>query len=134
MKRKNIAKAVREQSSSYRDTWKAIEDTLFSAYGCLLPSYDVTITLILNWTKEETLGLLKREGKIKSWTQDKTFEEGNNRKYIIPLHKNLAGKCQRSVWWPNIGLTIIPLWQRCPACQPASFATLTLQNHYLSIT
>lgn len=31
MKRKNIAKAVREQSSSYRDTWKAIEDTLFSA-------------------------------------------------------------------------------------------------------
>ena len=126
MKRKNIAKAVREQSSSYRDTWKAIEDTLFSAYGCLLPSYDVTITLILNWTKEETLGLLKREGKIKSWTQDKTFEEGNNRKYIIPL--------DALVWWPNIGLTIIPSWQRCPACQPASFATLTLQNHYLSIT
>lgn len=85
MQRKNITKAVKKQGSIYRDTWQAIEDALFAEYGCLLPSYDVSLNLTLNWTKEEALGILKREGKITSWTQDKSFEDGNNRRYLITL-------------------------------------------------
>jgi hypothetical protein len=31
------------------------------------------------------LGVLKRSGKIISWAQDKTYEDGNNRRYIVTL-------------------------------------------------
>jgi hypothetical protein len=31
------------------------------------------------------LGVLKRSGKIIRWAQDKDYEEGNNRRYIVTL-------------------------------------------------
>jgi hypothetical protein len=41
--------------------------------------------VILSWAKEEMLGVLKRSGKIISWAQDKDYEDGNNRRYIVTL-------------------------------------------------
>ena len=69
----------------YKDTLRAIEDTLFETYGCLLPVGEVSVSLILPWTKESVLGELKRRGKILSWEQDKTYEDGNKRRYHITL-------------------------------------------------
>ena len=37
----------------------------------------------LSWTAEEWLGELKRRGKIQHFRQEKGWEEGNKRKYII---------------------------------------------------
>ena len=80
-----IQKNIKEQSRSYLDTLRAIEDNMLATYGCLLPSGEVTVTLILPWTKEGVLGELKRQGKILTWKLDKNFEEGNNRRYLITL-------------------------------------------------
>ena len=80
-----IQTTIKEQSRSYLDTLRAIEDNLLATYGCLLPSEEVTVTLILPWTKEGVLGELKRQGKILTWKLDKNFEEGNNRRYLITL-------------------------------------------------
>lgn len=80
-----IQTTIKEQSRSYLDTLRAIEDNLLATYGCLLPSGEVTVTLILPWTKEGVLGELKRQGKILTWKLDKNFEEGNNRRYLITL-------------------------------------------------
>ena len=49
------------------DTLKLIEDSLFATYGCLLTIGEVSITIILPWTKESVLGELKRCGKILAW-------------------------------------------------------------------
>ncbi|MBR6268365.1 MAG: hypothetical protein IKR28_08560 [Selenomonadaceae bacterium] len=68
-----------------KDTLKLIEDSLFATYGCLLPVGEVSVTIVLPWTKESILGELKRNGKILSWEQDKTYEDGNNRQYRITL-------------------------------------------------
>ena len=67
------------------DTLRAIEDSLFATYGCLLPVGEVSVTIVLPWTKESILGELKRNGKILSWEQDKTYEDGNNRQYRITI-------------------------------------------------
>ena len=80
-----IQTTIKEQSRSYLDTLRAIEDNLIATYGCLLPSGEVTVTLILPWAKEGVLGELKRQGKILTWKLDKNFEEGNNRRYLITL-------------------------------------------------
>ena len=80
-----IQTTIKEQNRSYLDTLRAIEDNLLATYGCLLPSGEVMVTLILPWTKEGVLGELKRQGKILTWKLDKNFEEGNNRRYLITL-------------------------------------------------
>ena len=80
-----IQTTIKEQSKSYLDTLRAIENNLLATYGCLLPSGDVTVTLILPWTKEGVLGELKRQGKILTWKLDKEYEDGNNRRYLITL-------------------------------------------------
>lgn len=68
-----------------QDTLKAIEDAVFATYGCLLPIGEVSVSIVLPWTKEPVLGELKRCGKILSWEQDKTYEDGNNRRYRITI-------------------------------------------------
>ena len=85
MKRKAISKAVREQNRRTADTWGAVQDAVTAVYGCLLPQGEVTVKVVLSWAKEEMLGVLKRSGKIISWAQDKTYEDGNNRRYIVTL-------------------------------------------------
>ena len=55
---------------------QAIEDNLLATYGCLLPSGEVTVPLVLPWTKEGVLGELKRQGKILAWKMDKDYEDG----------------------------------------------------------
>ena len=85
MKRKAISKAVREQNKRVADTWGAVTESVTAAYGCLVPQGEITVQVVLSWAKEEMLGVLKRSGKIISWTQDKTYEDGNNRRYIITL-------------------------------------------------
>ena len=80
-----IQTTINEQSRSYLDTIRTIEDNLLATYGCLLPSGEVTVTLILPWTKYGILGELKRQGKILTWKLDKNYEEGNNRRYLITL-------------------------------------------------
>jgi hypothetical protein len=86
MRRKAISKAVREQNRRTADTWGAVQDAVTAMYGCLLPQGEVTVQVILSWAKEEMLGVLKRSGKIISWAQDKTYEDGNNRRYIVTLN------------------------------------------------
>ena len=85
MKRKAISKAVREQNRRTADTWGAVQDAVTAMYGCLLPQGEVTVQVVLSWAKEEMLGVLKRSGKIISWAQDKNYEDGNNRRYIVTL-------------------------------------------------
>jgi hypothetical protein len=84
MKSKNQT-TIKEQGKSYQDTLRAIEDDLLATYGCLLPSGEVTVTLVLPWTKEGVLGELKRQGKILAWKLDKDYEDGNNRRYLVTL-------------------------------------------------
>ena len=84
MKSKNQT-TIKEQGKSYQDTLRAIEDDLLATYGCLLPSGEVTVTLVLPWTKEGVLGELKRQGKILAWKLDKDYEDGNNRQYLVKL-------------------------------------------------
>ena len=84
MKSKNQT-TIKEQGKSYHDTIQAIEDDLLATYGCLLPSGEVTVTLVLPWTKEGVLGELKRQGKILTWKLDKDYEDGNNRRYLVTL-------------------------------------------------
>ena len=85
MKRKAISKAVREQNRRTADTWGAVQDAVTAMYGCLLPQGEITVQVVLSWAKEEMLGVLKRSGKIISWAQDKGYEEGNMRRYIVTL-------------------------------------------------
>lgn len=80
-----IQKPIKEQNKTYQETIRAIEDSLLTTYGCLLPSGEVTVPLIQPWTKEGVLGDLKRQSKILSWQLDKTYEDGNNRRYLITL-------------------------------------------------
>ena len=84
MKSKNQT-TIKEQGKSYQYTLRAIEDDLLATYGCLLPSGEVTVTLVLPWTKEGVLGELKRQGKILAWKLDKDYEDENNRQYLVTL-------------------------------------------------
>ena len=63
------------QGNSNQDTLQAIEDDLLATYGCLLPSGEVTVPLVLPWTKKGVLGELNRQGKILAWNLDKEYEE-----------------------------------------------------------
>ena len=80
-----ICTSNKEQNNVPPKVMRAIEDNLLATYRCLLPSGDVTVTLILPWTKEGVLGELKRQGKILTWKLDKEYEDGNNRRYLITL-------------------------------------------------
>lgn len=88
MKRKAISKAVREQNKRIAAVWDALHDSAMGAYGCLLPQGEITLSVILPWTREEILGELKRSGKIIAWAWDKTYEDGNNRQYNVRLNTN----------------------------------------------
>ena len=85
MKRKAISKAVREQNKRVSATWCAVTEAVTAVYGCLVPQGEITVSVVLSWAKEEMLGVLKRSGKIISWAQDKDYEDGNNRRYIVTL-------------------------------------------------
>lgn len=85
MKRKALSKAIKEQNKRTADTWKAVTEAVTTVHGCLVPQGEVTVQVVLSWAKEEMLGVLKRSGKIISWAQDKTYEDGNNRRYIVTL-------------------------------------------------
>ena len=74
-----------DQDKSCSQIWNAIDKAVLDTYGCLLPSGEVTISLVLPWTKERTLGLLKRQGKISSWGLDKEYSEGNKRRYLVTV-------------------------------------------------
>ena len=88
MKKKSISKAVREQNKRIAAVWDALHDSAMGAYGCLLPQGEITLSVILPWTREEILGDLKRSGKIVAWAWDKTYEDGNNRQYNVRLNTN----------------------------------------------
>ena len=85
MKRKSISKAVKEQNKRVSGVWGALQDTATSVYGCLLPQGEITLQVVLPWTREEVLGELKRNGKITAWAWDKTYESGNDRQYSVTL-------------------------------------------------
>jgi hypothetical protein len=85
MKRKAISKAVREQNKRVSATWNAVVEAVTKVHGCLVPQGEITVSVVLSWAKEEMLGVLKRSGKIISWAQDKEYEDGNNRRYIVTL-------------------------------------------------
>jgi hypothetical protein len=86
MKRKTLSKAVKEQNKRTADTWKAVTEAVTTVHGCLVPQGEVTVQVVLSWAREEFLGVLKRNGKILSWKQDREFEEGNNRRYLVTLN------------------------------------------------
>lgn len=88
MKRKTISKAVREQNKRIAAVWDALHDSAMGTYGCLLPQGEITVNIILPWTREEILGDLKRSGKIIGWAWDKSYEDGNNRQYNVRLNTN----------------------------------------------
>jgi hypothetical protein len=85
VKKKALSKAVKEQNKRVADTWAAVQDAVTAVYGCLVPQGEITVQVVLSWAKEEMLGVLKRSGKIISWAQDKEYEDGNNRRYIVTL-------------------------------------------------
>ena len=85
MKRKAVTKAVKEQNKRMAAVWDSLHDSAMGAFGCLLPQGEVTLKVILPWTREEVLGELKRSKKIISWAWDKSYEDGNNRRYIVTL-------------------------------------------------
>lgn len=84
MKRKTISKAVKEQSKYRSDVWRAVQNAATTMYGCLLPEGRITVPVVLSWTKEEMLGVLKRSGKIISWAWiNREYEDGNKREYSV---------------------------------------------------
>ena len=83
--RKNTKTTIKEQGKAYLDALKTIEEAMLATYGCLLPQGEITVSIVMPWTKETALGCLKRQGKIVSWELDKSYEDGNNRRYIVTL-------------------------------------------------
>jgi hypothetical protein len=66
-------------------TWCDVLKAVTEAHGCLLPQGEVTVQVVLSWTREELLGVLKRSGKILSWAWEKGWEDGNLRRYAVTL-------------------------------------------------
>jgi hypothetical protein len=66
-------------------TWRDVLKAVTEAHGCLLPQGKITVPVVLSWTREELLGVLKRSGKILSWAWEKGWEDGNNRRYMVTL-------------------------------------------------
>ena len=80
VKSKEEAEAVRMSA-----VWRVIQDSATATHGCLLPQGEVTLPIVLSWTREEVLGMLKRSGKILSWAWEKGWENGNERRYAVTI-------------------------------------------------
>lgn len=80
VKSKEEAEAVRMSA-----VWRVIQDSATATHGCLLPQGEVTVGIVLSWTREEVLGMLKRSGKILSWAWEKGWENGNERRYAVTI-------------------------------------------------
>ncbi len=80
-----VKKTIKEQGKAYQDALKIIENAMLDKYGCLLPAGEITVSIVMPWTKESILGTLKRQGKIVAWELDTSYEKGNDRQYIIRL-------------------------------------------------
>ena len=85
MKRKVKSK---EEADNLRmaGVWRVIQDSATATHGCLLPQGEVTVGIVLSWTREEVLGMLKRSGKILSWAWEKGWENGNERRYSVRVN------------------------------------------------
>jgi hypothetical protein len=66
-------------------TWRDVIKAVTAEHGCLVPQGEVTVQVVLSWTREELLGVLKRSGRIISWKWDKGWENGNERRYAVKL-------------------------------------------------
>ena len=84
MKRKPKTKEEAEHARM-AGVWRVIQDALNAEHGCLLPQGEVTVAVVLSWTREEVLGMLKRSGKILSWAWEKGWENGNERRYAVTI-------------------------------------------------
>ena len=85
MKRKPKTKEEAE-AQRMAGVWRVIQDALNAEHGCLLPQGEVTVAVIISWTREEVLGMLKRSGKILSWAWEKGWENGNERRYSVRVN------------------------------------------------
>jgi hypothetical protein len=65
--------------------WREVQRAVTALHGCLVPQGEVTVSVVLSWTREELLGVLKRSGRILSWRIEKGWEDGNNRRYAVRL-------------------------------------------------
>ena len=65
--------------------WRVIQDSATATHGCLLPQGEVVVPVVISWTREEVLGMLKRSGKILSWAWEKGWENGNERRYAVTI-------------------------------------------------
>ena len=83
--KKKIQSKLMAQGKSCQEVLQSIEETILASYGCLLPQGEITVSIVMSWTKESVLGTLKRQGKIVAWELDKSYEEGNDRRYLITL-------------------------------------------------
>ena len=84
MKKKNI-KAKADLEKQYKLTWRRFEDAIIAEYSLLIPSGNLQIIIDLPWTREGILGLMKRSGRIIAREQDKSYENGNLRRYVITV-------------------------------------------------
>ena len=78
---------TKEEAEAQRmaGVWRVIQDSATATHGCLLPQGEVTVGIVLSWTREEVLGMLKRSGKILSWAWEKGWENGNERRYAVTI-------------------------------------------------
>ena len=81
VKSKEEAEAVRISA-----VWRVIQDSATATHGCLLPQGEVVVPVVISWTREEVLGMLKRSGKILSWAWEKGWENGNERRYSVRVN------------------------------------------------
>jgi hypothetical protein len=65
--------------------WREVQEAVTASHGCLVPQGEVTVSVILPWTREELLGVLKRSGRILSWAWERGYEDGNKRRYAVRL-------------------------------------------------
>ena len=79
---------TKEEADNLRmaGVWRVIQDSATAEHGCLLPQGEVTLPIVLSWTREEVLGMLKRSGKILSWAWERGYEDGNNRRYSVRVN------------------------------------------------
>jgi hypothetical protein len=82
-----VAIKAKEQPIEVRAeaVWREVQRAVTALHGCLVPQGEVTVQVVLSWTREELLGVLKRSGRIISWKWDKGWENGNERRYAVKL-------------------------------------------------
>ena len=78
---------TKEEADNLRmaGVWRVIQDSAMATHGCLLPQGELIVPIVLSWTREEVLGMLKRSGKILSWAWEKGWENGNERRYAVTI-------------------------------------------------